>query len=45
MLWLDLALGAVAGAFALLTWPDYALWLPAIWALALAFAARRIALS
>lgn len=45
MSWLGLALGAVAGAFALLTWPDYALWLPAIWALALAFAARRIALS
>lgn len=45
MLWLGLALGAVAGAFALLTWPAYALWLPAIWVLVLAFAARRIALS
>ena len=45
MLWLGLALGAVAGAFALLTWPAYALWLPAIWALVLAFIARRIALS
>lgn len=45
MLWLGLALGAVAGAFALLTWPAYALWLPAVWALVLALAARRIALS
>ncbi len=45
MLWLGLALGAVAGAFALLSWPAYALWLPAIWALVLAFIARRIALS
>ncbi|TXH18170.1 MAG: DUF1275 domain-containing protein, partial [Gammaproteobacteria bacterium] len=45
MLWLGLALGAVAGAFALLTWPAYALWLPAVWALVLALLARRIALS
>ena len=45
VLWLGLALGAVAGAFALLSWPAYALWLPAIWALVLAFIARRIALS
>lgn len=45
MLWLGLALGAVSGAFALLTWPAYALWLPAVWALVLALAARRIALS
>ena len=44
MLWLGLALGAVAGAFALLTWPAYALWLPAVWALVLALLARRIAL-
>jgi len=45
MLWLGLALGAVAGAFALLTWPAYALWLPAVWALVLALLARRIALN
>lgn len=45
LLWLGLALGAVAGAFALLTWPAWALWLPAVWALVLAFVARRIALS
>lgn len=45
MLWLGLALGAVAGAFALLTWPAYALWLPALWALVLALLARRIALN
>lgn len=45
MLWLGLALGAIAGAFALLNWPAYALWLPAIWALVLALVARRIALS
>lgn len=45
MLWLGLALGAIAGAFALLTWPAWALWLPAIWALVLALVARRIALS
>ena len=45
MLWLGLALGAVAGAFALLTWPAYALWLPAVWAMVLALIARQIALS
>lgn len=45
MLWLGLALGAIAGAFALLNWPTYALWLPAIWALVLALNARRITLN
>lgn len=45
MLWLGLTLGALSGAFALLTWPTWALWLPAVWALSLAFVARRIALS
>lgn len=45
MLWVGLALGAVAGAFALLNWPACALWFPAIWALALAMFARRIALN
>ena len=43
MLWLGLALGAVAGAYALTVWPGYALPLAAIWALGLALAARRIA--
>lgn len=45
MLWLGLALGAISGAFTLLNWPAYALWLPAIWALGLALIARRIALN
>lgn len=45
MLWLGLALGAVAGAYALLTWPLIALWLVALWALILALAARRIAVN
>jgi len=35
LLWLGLAAGAVAGAFALLAWPGLALWLASAWALAL----------
>lgn len=35
LLWLGLALGAVAGAVTLLAWPDLALWLASGWALAL----------
>jgi uncharacterized membrane protein YoaK (UPF0700 family) len=42
LLWLGLALGAVAEAFALGQWPDLALWLAAGWALCLALAARRL---
>lgn len=45
LLWLGLALGAVAGAYALLTWPAIALWLAATWAAALALFARRLAVS
>lgn len=45
LLWLGLALGAVAGAYALLAWPGLALWLAAGWAAVLALVARRIALS
>lgn len=43
MLWLGLALGAVAGAYALTVWPVFALPVAALSALGLAFAARRIA--
>jgi uncharacterized membrane protein YoaK (UPF0700 family) len=45
LLWLGLALGAVAGAYALTQWPQQALWLAAGWALALASFARRIAIN
>ena len=45
MLWLGLALGAVAGAYAMIHWPGLALWLAALWALALALFARRLAVS
>ncbi len=45
VLWLGLALGAVAGASAMLTWPAIALWLAALWAFALALFARRLAVS
>ena len=42
LLWLGLTLGAVAGAYTLLVWPLLALWLAAIWSLALVQAARRL---
>lgn len=42
LLWLGLALGAVAGAFALLAWPDLALWLASAWAVALVLVARQL---
>lgn len=45
LLWLGLALGAVAGAYAMLSWPGIALWLAAGWALGLALFARRLAVS
>lgn len=45
MLWLGLALGAVAGAAVWLNRPDLALWLAAAWAAGLALAARRLAVS
>ena len=45
MLWLGLALGAIAGAFAMIHWPGLALWLAALWALALALFARRLPVS
>ena len=45
MLWLGLALGAVSGAYAMIHWPGLALWLAALWALALALFARRLAVS
>lgn len=45
LLWLGLALGAVSGAYAMLTWPDMALWLAAVWAAALALFARRLSVS
>jgi uncharacterized membrane protein YoaK (UPF0700 family) len=45
LLWAGLAVGALAGAYALLAWPGIALWLAVLWAIALALAARRIALS
>lgn len=45
MLWLGLALGAVAGAYALTQWPAIALWLAALWAAALALFARRLTVS
>ena len=45
MLWLGLALGAVAGAYAMIHWPGLALWLAALWALALALFARRLPVS
>lgn len=45
MLWLGLALGAVAGALAMIHWPGLALWLAALWALALALFARRLPVS
>lgn len=43
LLWLGLALGAIFGAFALLTWPLVALWLASAWSLILVLAARRLA--
>lgn len=42
MLWLGLAVGAVAGAYALLAWPQVALWLASGWALTLVLVARRL---
>ena len=42
MLWLGLAAGATAGAFALLSWPGIALWLASAWSLALVLAARHL---
>lgn len=42
MLWWGLALGAVAGAYALLTWPGFALWLASGWSLLLVLAAWRL---
>lgn len=45
MLWLGLALGAVAGAYALTQWPAIALWLAALWSAALALFARRLTVS
>jgi uncharacterized membrane protein YoaK (UPF0700 family) len=42
LLWLGLALGAVAGAYTLLTWPAVALWLASAWALCLVAAAWRL---
>lgn len=43
LLWLGLALGALAGAYALLNWPATALWLASGWSLALVIAARQLA--
>ena len=45
MLWLGLALGAVGGAWAMLSQPHLALWLAAAWAATLALAARRLAIN
>lgn len=45
MLWLGLALGAIAGAYAMIHWPGLALWLAALWGLALALFARRLSVS
>lgn len=42
MLWLGLAMGAATGAYALLAWPQVALWLASGWALTLALVARRL---
>ena len=42
LLWLGLASGAVAGAYAWLSWPAAALWLAAGWAAVLAIAARAL---
>ena len=42
LLWLGLALGAVAGAYTLLTWPAVALWLASAWALGLVAAAHQL---
>jgi uncharacterized membrane protein YoaK (UPF0700 family) len=42
LLWLGLAGGAVAGAYAWLNWPAAALWLAAGWAGSLALLARRL---
>lgn len=42
LLWLGLALGAVAGAYTLLTWPALALWLASAWALGLVAAAWQL---
>lgn len=43
LLWLGLALGALAGAYALLSWPAIALWIASSWSLALVLAAQRLA--
>ena len=43
LLWLGLAVGAVAGAYALLAWPALALWLASAWSLVLVIAAHRLA--
>ncbi|MBN8501518.1 MAG: DUF1275 family protein [Sphingomonadales bacterium] len=45
ILWLGLAIGAVAGAYALINFPALVLWLAAAWALLLALYARMIILS
>ena len=42
MLWLGLAMGAATGAYALLAWPQVALWLASGWALTLVLVARRL---
>ncbi len=42
MLWLGLAVGAATGAYALLAWPQVALWLASGWALTLVLVARRL---
>ncbi len=42
LLWLGLALGAVTGAYTLLTWPAVALWLASAWAMGLVAAAWQL---
>lgn len=42
LLWLGLAVGAVAGAYTLLAWPRLALWLASAWAFALVLVALQL---
>lgn len=42
LLWLGLASGALAGAYALLAWPAIALWLASAWSFMLVLAARQL---
>ncbi|MEA3262580.1 MAG: YoaK family protein [Pseudomonadota bacterium] len=42
LLWLGLAVGAVAGAYTLLAWPRLALWLASAWAFALVLGALQL---